>query len=106
MSNLTPSALPQGQQILCILPTDIPPPKFQLFQRVIVNDPTNNRGAYRGIITGMEYVDIRTALIEHAPCGWEYTISHVYGIPEAKAAQVLETRSIAFEQEITALEQE
>lgn len=58
--------------LLPALPASIPPPKFHLFQPVRYNDRP-------GIISGMEYLDLTTALLMGAGSwgGWEYTVNYV-----------------------------
>ena len=83
-------------QLTITLPSDIPLPKFRLFQQVIVSS-----GTLKGFITGMEYTDFRAALRDGCLSGWEYTISRVYGVSEIEAMRAPESTTGVPESELT-----
>ena len=58
------------QQIILTLPESVPPPKYQMFQKV-----------EGGEIVGLEYTSPGIALAERLPaCGWYYAVRRVSGI--------------------------
>lgn len=62
------------------LPIEIPMPKFMIGQRV------KACGNHFGVITGMEYVTLFTAIAaELESDGWEYTVDFYFGAPLREA---------------------
>lgn len=59
-------------QIYSPLPSDVPAPKFHLFQEVCYSDR-------QGVITGMQYICPLEALAASlGRYGWQYDISYIY----------------------------
>lgn len=76
MTIISTNAPTKERKITLSLPPDIPAPKYQLFQRVRVDGT-------EGVITGMEYIDFGTAIINNENnVGWCYTFNVAYGVPE------------------------
>lgn len=77
-------------EITIALPSDVPTPKFGLFERVRACVSDKN---VTGAIFGMEFVDLRTALYHHAVPGWNYTVNLLYSAPEDEALRVAATEN-------------
>lgn len=81
-------------QLMIAAALNIPDPKFQLFQKVrrlkkkSVN--CNCIPAEVGYITGMDYIDFRTALSEDRSAGWGYTINFIICATEEEALDLCE----------------
>lgn len=69
---------------------DYPMPKFYLGQQVDCEFTTKGEmQARRGVVIGLEYISIEYALKnDESICGWRYTITNMYGKPDAEWLKV------------------
>lgn len=90
------------------IPSDVPVPKFRLFQRVRYQDRPKDKGT-TGVITGMYYVDFATAMLERmSTTGWRYELNKAMGKPNQELLKLIdvEITFTAYEENLVAIGEE
>ena len=78
--------------IALTLPQGIPAPQFQLFQAVAIKSSTEPR---TGVIVGLEYVTLFTAIANHDNTyGWIYEVDFYFDAPTEKLLEAIEYETV------------
>ncbi|MEO1208548.1 MAG: hypothetical protein AAFX78_03315 [Cyanobacteria bacterium J06638_20] len=77
------STLQTGRQFVAQVPTGIPLPQFDFFQRVSWQGYGLNTTA-TGHVIGLYWVDDNTALMVQTDPGWHYLVSRIFGVTDTR----------------------